>query len=248
MTEMKLIGEYDGWDMAEVPNSDGDGSTRMWSELHKDCQAVEVSIIGNVESSPVHKFFSGKILKARGEIIDQSRFQQVETIEDTVVSLEANPNAIAFFNLRYVLSQTEKSTIANLKTVSILDEDRALYVRPSSAVFEDLSYRLKSGVFFNINDEETTWINLRPFLEYAFSERGLSDLVSESFWPIPNWQQMVMKTRAQIPTGIAMKDIICGEDESKTLISIAGSSTVFPVSQLCMCVPFFRGNANDFLS
>lgn len=237
MTEFQLIQEFDGWDELGVPHSDRNGWTRMWSELHEDCQAVEISIIGMPKSSSVYNFFSGKILKARGETIDHIRYQEEETIEGIASSLEQNPNAIGFFNLRYVLSQADHSTIANLKAVPILAEDSGLYVEPASAVFEDRSYGLKSGAFFNVNDEESSWESLRPFLEYAFSERGTSELLSESFWPIPKWRQMVMKTRAQTETGIQMKDIVCDEENNTNTVSIAGSSTVFPISQLCKCSP-----------
>jgi ABC-type phosphate transport system substrate-binding protein len=231
LTENLLIQEYDGWNSSEVPHSDGNELTRRWSELHNECQPEEILIIGMASSNPVHDFFEKKISHAAEEVIDTTRFHGETDIEVLVDKLERSKSGIGFFNIRYALSEEDKSVVANrLKTVLLLDRNRA-YISPEDARFEDRDYPLTSHIYFNINDEQLTWINLRPFLEYAFSEQGTSELLEASFWPVPRWKQEVMKARAQTATAVAMEDIVCGPDGSD--ISIAGSTTVFPVSQIC---------------
>jgi ABC-type phosphate transport system substrate-binding protein len=237
MTEQQLIQEYDGWDSSEVPYSDGIGNTRLWSELHSDCQPVEISIVGTASSSPVHVFFADKILKAAGESIDPARFLGETETKPLIDRLEGDKNAIGFLNIRYVISEQDESVVADrLKTVPIREVNKnsnSTFTDPEVARFEDQKYPLTSNIYFNINDEASTWTNVRPFLEFAFSEQGTRELINASFWPIPRWKQEVMKARAQTATAVAMEDIICGPEGST--ISIAGSSTVFPVSQICAC-------------
>jgi ABC-type phosphate transport system substrate-binding protein len=238
MTEQQLILEYDGWDASEVPYSDGVEYTRLWSELHSECQPVEISIVGAESSSPVHGFFADKIMKATGENIDVARFLGETDIELLMDRLEVNKTAIGFLNIRYVLSEEEKSVVAGrLHFVPIREVDKingnrnGTFVHAEQVRFEDSNYPLISKIYFNINDEESTWTKVRPFLDYAYSEQGTQQLLDASFWPIPRWKQEVMKVRAGTATAVALEDIVCGPQGST--ISMAGSSTVFPVSQIC---------------
>jgi ABC-type phosphate transport system substrate-binding protein len=153
MTEQQLIQEYDGWHASEVPHSDGIGYTRLWSELHSDCQPVEISIVGTASSSSLHAFFADTILKAAGESIDTARFLGETETEPLLDRLEGDKTAIGFLNIRNVLSE---HSAVRWKTVPIREVNKnsnGTFADPEVARFEDQKYPLTSNIYFNINDE-----------------------------------------------------------------------------------------------
>ena len=156
------------------------------------------------------------------------------SMEDLVADLNDNESALAFFNIRYVLSEEDKSVIETVRNIAV-QKGNSDFVDPSFALFDDGSYALTTRLYMNLNRDESSLANVRPFLEYGFSETGTEDLLLADFWPIPPWERVVMNTRAQTASGIPLSSIeeSCGPTGGE--ISIAGSSTVFPVAQICTC-------------
>jgi ABC-type phosphate transport system substrate-binding protein len=234
LTETELVEEADGWDVNAVPYSDRNDVTRLWSELHRECEPVEIAILGPAFGRPSYNFFTDVIFKALGETMSPFRYFGTNGTEELVSSMQDKENALAFFNIRYVLSEADKSVIESLQTVALRKGHMGSdFVDPSFALFDDGNYAFAKRLYMNLNQEETSLANVRPFLEYAFSEQGTNDLLNAGFWPIHEWERVVMKTRAQTTTGIPLGDIQknCGPTGGN--ISIAGSSTVFPVAQIC---------------
>jgi len=59
-----------GWDPSSVPNSDGDDSTRLWSELNSGCPAATIVLGVPNPSSGTYSFFSDNVM-ADGEPISE---------------------------------------------------------------------------------------------------------------------------------------------------------------------------------
>lgn len=238
LTESQLIQEEDGWDHVNaVPHSDGSDLTRLWSELHPDCEPVEIAILGPAINSPSYNFFTDAIFKARDESTDPGRYTSSSEMEDLIASLTSREDAIAFFNIRFVLSEKEKSMIEVLQTVAVQQDNTGSgdFVEPSLALFYDGLYALSTRLYMNLAQEEASLVNVRPFLEYGFSAQGTEDLLLAGFWPIHDWERVAMRTRAQTASGISLEDIRRSCGPAGREITIAGSSTVFPIAQICTC-------------
>ena len=221
----------DDWDESSVPFLDGNETTHLWSELHEDCAAEEIDISGSIESGmSASDFFTDVIFAGRDETFDLFRpfgYFTSSQVEELISYVEANEAAITFMQLSSLLSIDRKDLVA--VAVSKKGSD---FVKPISAAFEDDSYPLSRRLYLALLDDEASLVNTRPFVEFGFSKQGQDILKSAGFWPIHDWEAVIMATRAQIMKGVARQHIqeSCGPVDGG--ISLAGSSTVFPVARL----------------
>lgn len=234
-TESKLANELDGWERnVVVPRSDGNDDTRLWSELHEDCQPVEIVTVGPLRNSPVYDFFDDRIFNGQGETFNNARYMATDGMQELVPMLEMYGNAIGFFNIRYSLSEDDGEAIQTLTQVPIRQHNDAVPVEPYLAKFDTAEkYPLFSRFVLNLNTEEHSMVKARPFLDYALSQAGTDALLAAGFWPLPQWEQIVMKTRAETASGISMSHIQTFCQAHAAQLDTAGSTTVFPVVQVC---------------
>ena len=101
------------------------------------------------------------------------------------------------------------------------------------AALDDAAYELANRLYLNLANETAILNNVRPFIDFGLSEKGTEIVIEQGFWSLDEWERLVMKTRAQTPSGIPLATIQenCGPIGRE--VSIAGSATVFPVAQVC---------------
>lgn len=232
--ENKLVEEE--WDPSAVPFSDGKDSTHLWSELHSECADEEILIAGELDGSLVRKYFIDNIFVGDDEDIAGDRTNEYyasNNIPDLVTFVETNGASITFFGLGYTLQNGVRKLLGALDSVPIQNTNGD-FTKPGFAAIEDSSYLLSRRLYMSVLDEEESLVKTRPFFEFAFSEVGNELLKGSGFWPIHEWENIVMGTRLQTPSGLVFYERAqryCGPQDGE--ISIAGSSTVFPVARIC---------------
>jgi ABC-type phosphate transport system substrate-binding protein len=233
LSDDELIAE--GWDPASVENRDGDPSTRKWSELSGICADEEIIIAGPAIDSAAALLFEELVFgESSDETFDTARpgsFFSPANNSELSSFLASNDTAIAFFDVGYLLMEIDLEALA-LVSVMVLGEDgeEDTLFKPVPAALEDSSYPLSLVVHFLIHNDEESLEKTRGFVEHAFSEAG--DLVTraQGFFPLADAAKLLVTTRIQSESGIP-KEVIesyCGPEGGT--ISIAGSSTVFPVA------------------
>lgn len=240
LTETQLVQEWDGFDATlAVPFSDKNDTTRLWSELNNECEPVEIALFGLYEGNPEYTFFDRIIFKARGEGMDLDRYTGFEDIDGLVTMLQWIQSGIGILGLRYVLSEKESYVIQDLSTVklrsSLSPAEGDEFVDPGLAALDDGTYDLANRLYLNIANESSIMEDVRPFIDFGLSEEGTDILIDQGFWPLDTWELLVMKTRVQTASGIPLAYIHESCGPAQRAISIAGSSTVYPVAKACKC-------------
>ena len=232
--ESKLIEE--GWDTSSIPFPDGDPTTHLWSEIDPACASEEIAIAGELEGSLVRKYFIDNIFEGEDEVIAANRtipYFGRSSIRELVEYVESDGAAITFFGLGYTLQNDVREQLGSLESVPI-QNSLGEFTKPGFAAIEDSSYLLARRLYMTVLDDEESLARTRPFFEFGFSDEGSSLLKDNGFWPIHSWESIVMKTRLQTTSGRPFYDRAkryCGPESGE--ISIAGSSTVFPVARIC---------------
>ena len=218
------------WDSSSVPFSDNDNSTHLWSELNPSCAEEEIRIaITDNESSNL--LFKELIFVGVDETFASNRKDasvNTTTNEDLVQFILDSENAITFFGLAFVIANINQELLS-LVPVNIGDEKS---IKASAASLEDGIYPMSRRLYMNLHDDEASLQSTRGLLEFGFSEAGDAATKSVGLWPIDQWEKLLMSTRVQSASGIPLSEIeaYCGPGGGA--ISIAGSSTVFPVAQV----------------
>eukprot|EP00977_Amphora_coffeiformis_P003738 scaffold742_cov165-Amphora_coffeaeformis.AAC.14 len=230
--ETKLVEE--GWDASSVPFSDGNDNTHLWSELHADCASQEILIAGEPDGSLVRKFFVDNVFQGDDENIATNRTNQYyasSSIPELVSFVETNGASITLFGLGYILQNGVRELLGTLDSVPIQNVNGD-FTKPGFAAIEDSSYLLARRLYMSVLDDEESLAKTRPFFEFAFSHDGAELLKENGFWPVHEWEAMAMATRLQTLSARPLLDrarSTCGPKDGE--ISIAGSSTVFPVAR-----------------
>lgn len=226
--------EADGWDRSSVPNLDGDMETHLWSELDPACESEEILISGvTSDGSGAFEYFSEILFTGRDEGFDVNRtsgfFNSPSTLE-LVSFLENNTAAISFFQLSALISKEVSAKRDAIEAVPIQNAKGA-FISPKGAAFEDSSYPLSRRFYIGLLDDESSLANTKLFLEFALSDEGNDSMREAGFWPISEWERIIMLTRIQAEGGIPMADIqqACGPEGS---FNVAGSSTVYPTARV----------------
>jgi ABC-type phosphate transport system substrate-binding protein len=226
----------DGWDLNSVAYLDNDPSTHYWSELDANCPDQEIVIAGPQADAGAALLFQELVFgSSSDETFDTSRhgsfFSAVDSSELSTY-LAANDTAIAFFDIGFILSEIDLDGLALVSVVVPGEdgEDETLS-KPSAASFQDGSYPLARTIRFLLFNDTDSLQNSRGYVEHAFSEIGDLDTKAQGFSPLSSSAKLLMTTRIQSESGIP-KEVIesyCGPPGGK--ISIAGSSTVFPIAK-----------------
>lgn len=240
MSESQLL-STDKWKAAAIPNSDGNDATHLWSELHSECAPVEIVLYGEPEETTSADYFVDRLYKdiSFGSLY-MRRYNSPASMKELVESLENNELAIGFFGIQYALSKTEQELIKDLNTVSLRETNiGGTFASPTVVGFDDGFYALANRVYMNLINDPTKLAIVRPFIEFGFSKEGAELLRQAGLWPILEWEQMVMKTKAQTETGIPMEEILKSCSYDGASITVMGSNTVHPVAEVCTLCIFF---------
>ena len=223
MTEL----DHTGWKLEAVPNSDGDDSTHLWSELNGNCSAIEIDLAGLPQDTLAYTFLKDHILTAAGEA--PRNYYQSTSMEELDNFLMSHENAVSFFPMHDILSVKSAHRIPKIASIAIQDEYEN-FVMPDAKSFASSEYPLLRNVYLGIHNDPASLALTRPFIEFGFSQRGHQLLQDAGFWPIPEWEQFLMETRIQSQHGMRIDDISehCGPAGEK--FSIAGDSLVQPIS------------------
>jgi phosphate transport system substrate-binding protein len=230
--------EVYGWNPESLPNSDQDPTTHLWSELDPLCASQEILIGGPARAtSGSNAFFSDMIFKGYDESFDLGRGESfLNATEYTDLStfiLEHNAS-IAYFGLSNVLAGLDQD-LAKLVSIQMKNGE---IIKPSAVAFEEGLYPLSRRLYMYLLEDEDSLAWTRPFFDFGFSAAGDTAVKSVGFWPIDEWEKILMATRIQSENGVAIEEIekACGPSSSSSsennIFAIAGSSTVFPVSQI----------------
>jgi len=182
-SEKKL--SKDGWDPDSVPNSDGDDSTHLWSELHDSCSTDEIVIMGPTDNHGTYQTFTGEIL-TEGEPIRGS-YEGEEDMMKVIKTIKKDDAAIGYFG--YLFSDDEEIVLTPL------ENEKGDFVSPSQETLEDASYPFTRRIFMNVlqSSLETTG----PFVEFGMSDTGSALVAEVGYVPIPNKDRKNMIERIE---------------------------------------------------
>lgn len=223
-----------GWDMEDaIPNSDGKEATHLWSELIDDplCPPVEIKIAGADELSGTHDYFLETVFTdhKKGETFGNSRpngYVNSKVDEDIVEYLDDNSEAVGYFGFAYYIANIEVLSVVPIKNPEI-----ARYVEPKVSTVADGTYApLSRRVFMNLFNNPDSLKYTRPFISFGLSLEGVDLVKQTGYVPIPDFEIIVMRSRAVIPGGTNLSSIDCGPSDGS--ITMAGSSSVKPIAEL----------------
>ena len=222
-----------GWDTNSLANSDNDDSTHLWSELDASCPASEIKISGADSESGTYEFFMDAMLNGGdgGETFDLQRPDgYTNSAEDEVVVnyLTSNGDSIGYFGYAYY-----KANQDTLTAVAIMN-DAGEYVAPTPSTVADGSYNpLGRFIYMNLHLDSNDLALTLPFLEFGFSSAGDALVNQVGYVPLTAGQDAEMELQriswmyhTYVWTDAQKDDYWCGSDQT---ITVAGSSTVFPV-------------------
>jgi phosphate transport system substrate-binding protein len=222
-----------GWDSSALANSDNDDSTHLWSELDASCPASEIKISGADSESGTYEFFMDAMLNGGdgGETFDLQRPDgYTNSAEDEVVVnyLTSNGDSIGYFGYAYY-----KANQDTLTAVAIMN-DAGEYVAPTPSTVADGSYNpLGRFIYMNLHLDSNDLALTLPFLEFGFSSAGDALVNQVGYVPLTAGQDAEMELQriswmyhTYVWTDAQKDDYWCGSDQT---ITVAGSSTVFPV-------------------
>jgi len=213
-----------------VPNSDKNLDTHLWSEIDSLCPATEIQIGIPNETSLLFKelLFTGvdeDFARHRNNTLSNATSN-----EELVDYIMEHGNAMTYFELAYVISSIDQEVIS---LAPIFNPDEEEYLKPSAASFEANTYPLLRRLRLAMFNDETSLESTRVLLDFGlFSEAGNNATKSVGLWPIDRWEKILMATRVQSANGVAIADIEEYCSDAGDAISIAGSSTVYPVARL----------------
>lgn len=230
LSEQKL--HNDGWSYETIPNSDGDQSTHLWSELldHPDCPAVEIKISGAADDTTFIDLFGDEVLPSyfEGEDFALDRpdgFFQSEIESELVQYLVENDDALSFFSYSHYAANDD-----DIKAVKIMNYNQE-FVQPLQTSIQDGSYdHLSRRIYMNVRDDPEILAVARPYLEMGLSDMGAELVEFTGYLPIAPSERIVMKARIRAASGVDTDHLECGPAEQK--ISMAGSTTMYNLARL----------------
>ena len=225
------VGELDhsGWDVGSVPFEDGDDSTHLWSELNENCTAAEIILAGPPRGSNAYNWFNTYVLTTAGE--EPRAYQIGQDVRELDAFMQENGAANSFFQ-KYDLLSVEYADLAGTISPVPMMNKKGDFVKPNAKSYESGEYPLLRDVYLGVNDDPQVLEVTRPFLEFGLSDEGSKVLKDSGFWPIRAYKKLIMFTRLQSKYGLESFDISehCGPPGGE--FSIAGSTTVEPVSHM----------------
>ncbi|CAB9522085.1 phosphate binding protein [Seminavis robusta] len=219
-----------GWDANSVPYSDNDPNTHLWSEINNLCPEEEIKIAFPEKGALLFKelIFRG-VDEAFAIHRDNATLISAQSNQDLRDYILENDSAITYFELAHVIAEVDQELVS---LVPIQEDGHA--IKPGAASFDSGTYPLARRIYMNLFHDDASLEATRALMEFGFSSHGDQATKSVGFWPIDRWEKVLMATRIQSRSGIPIGEIedYCNEGVEEETITIAGSSTVFPVAQI----------------
>ena len=188
-----------GWDLSSIPNSDGDESTHLWSELDARCAPVDIKIAGPDPESGTFEYFLQTILVdlSAGETFDPKRpggyFNSTED-EVVVKYTESDGAVVAFFGYAYFLKDQSL-----LYSVPIMN-DEGEFVVPTATTVSDGTYNpLSRRIYMNLLNHADSLDNTRPFIQFCYSANGTALVDQTGYVPIDESERELLLARFPDP-------------------------------------------------
>lgn len=139
-----------------------------------------------------------------------------------------NDSAISFFGYAYYI-QNDREIVA-----APIQNSAGNFVLPSAVSVQDGSYNpFARKIYMNLLDDPASLAVTRPFMEFGLSSVGEELVGYTGYSAIPELERIIMRERAGTSSAIKVNPTDCGPSGGG--ITIAGSSTVFPVAELWVC-------------
>jgi phosphate transport system substrate-binding protein len=181
-----------GLDLSSVtPNSDGDETTKLWSELSADCPSAAINLAYPDADSGTYEYFFEAVLHEAA-----AGFRSGEQSADDNVLVNAlvgDETAIGYFGYAYY-----QENQATLTAVAVADDHAlgmgdttATAVVPTAGTVAGGTYTpLARPIFMNVNNAE--WDAVSGFLLWAFSGDGSAIISEVGYVPLDDatWQEM----------------------------------------------------------
>ena len=214
-----------------MPSSDGNTSTHLWSEINSLCAQEEIAIAFPT-SEGIELLFMELIFVGVDENLVLERNSLLTdgtTLEEMVEFILNNNNAVALLPLAYAIAEIDQD---QFNLVPIITPDGKESIKPSVASIEQGTYPLVHSLFMYLVDDKESLRSTRAFLEFGYFQ-GDSTTKSVGMWPMNGWKKVLMTTRIQSTSGINLSEIKehCFASPGDA-VTIAGSSTVYPIAQI----------------
>mmetsp|Transcript_13601 Transcript_13601/g.37457 ORF Transcript_13601/g.37457 Transcript_13601/m.37457 type:complete len:265 (-) Transcript_13601:194-988(-) len=195
--------EATGWDSnTAIPHSDWSSNTHTWSELHPDCERVEIRIAGTEIDSGTYEQFQRQVLTdyRNGETFDTERpvygyFNSPE-YDELVEYLQEHGEAISYFAHVFYFANS-----GTLSPVPIMNSE-GVYVEPTDKTIADGSYTpLSRRIFMNLYNDAESLSNTAPFMLFGMNHPEL--LEATGYVGLPDDEHELMIERVEnAPYGV----------------------------------------------
>jgi ABC-type phosphate transport system substrate-binding protein len=183
-----------GWDKTSLPNSDGNDSTHLWSELGgSGCAAQEIAISGPSSSSGTYTYFVGKIFSGTGETIALTRplgyYNNAENnFVENVQYLQKTPASIGYLGYSYYATNT------NILGAATIKNSKGTYVFPTEATLADFSYNpFARFVYFELS---TVFLTFQKTV--AFTKWGITTPIGDTLTRLSGFAPLSSTTKATL--------------------------------------------------
>jgi len=212
---------------AAVPNSDGDDTTHLWSELSSDCPAAAINLAyPDADSGTYEYFFEAALHEA-----EQGFRAGEQSADDNVIvsALTGDETAIGYFGYAYF--QENQATL----TALAIQNDAGQMVAPDADTVRDGSYNpLSRPIFMNLLVDADSLASTLPFLNYGlFTDAGQAQVGEVGYVSLNSLQEAQMywgRYAHLLGMTAGGNDALMQDFCSDVSITLAGSSTVFPVA------------------
>lgn len=165
--------EKTGWDPREVPFTDNNPGTHLWSELDDRCDSVEILISGPDDLSGTYEYFKEEVLKdyKNGETFASNRgVSYVNSAVDELLIkyVDEHEEALTFFGYAYYAEYQNR-----LASVPIQNSEGAM-IAPSTDTIRDGSYEpLSRSIYMNVLNEKASLKHVVPFIKFGLESDEL---------------------------------------------------------------------------
>jgi phosphate transport system substrate-binding protein len=184
-----------GWNAASLPNSDGNDSTHLWSELSTKCPKTEIKLSGTDSTLASYTNFIDAILtdSKNGEGIASSRYKAFAVEANVITYIKSSASSVAFVG--YGLQYNKNRSVVNAAAIK---NSAGSFVLPTSTTIQNGTYNpLSRRIFMNV--KTTTLTRTKAYIQYGMSTKGTADVTTAGFIPIPATDRTKMLTRVSNP-------------------------------------------------
>jgi phosphate transport system substrate-binding protein len=163
---------------AVIPNSDGNSTSRNWSDLERTCPVTNIRIAGPDPASETFQFFQEVVflLCAQGESFETRREGGYfsSSLNQIVVNyLETSYSEIYGDAIAYFSFSVYQTLNVRVYAVPIKNDAINAYVEPTRVpILNGLYKPFSRRVYMQLYNNDTSLANTKPFLAFGLSNAG----------------------------------------------------------------------------